>query len=386
MAAGYIQTIDKNYAEADSFFSQAAKTLPPERMAQLQMRLLKLINKVAAVQKIDSSFESTIVPEFRWLMGARGYDWDGFRHDDAFDWIKKQLANDYTLQSEFVKSECMLSQKIFYSNDKNLLAMKRFLEKANKADFENLCVELSDVQLKDIYEFEGVRLAYEDSIDASILKMSLSGDGQNKVLPGNPFNARIQDCHDCDFETKQKQKYSKLSFLKKIREIELEAKEGKEVYNNSLLLGNAFYNMSHYGNARVFYECKILGESHSQPDYIEEPFRPMLLNMEMAEKYYNRALEAAANDEQLAKCYYQLAKCQRNIWYNLNVYNRKEDDFNEPMVALNTIGGFSKLRLYSNTQYYKDVIKECGYFRSYIKTSPPADLRDGKSNKVISHH
>jgi len=49
----------------------------------------------------------------------------------------------------------------------------------------------------------------------------------------------------------------------------------EEVYTNSLLLGNAFYNITHFGNARIFMSPKlrdmvlvpIVLESQSKNDY-----------------------------------------------------------------------------------------------------------------------
>jgi hypothetical protein len=126
--------------------------------------------------------------------------------------------------------------------------------------------------------------------------------------------------------------------------------------------------MSHFGNARIFYESKVLGEGHYSPYAIDSTFRPMLTSNQIATKYYNLALSAAKTDEQKAKCYYMLAKCERNHWYNDHLYSRDEYGYNDNgMVDLKSIYNFKSLQQYSNTQYYRDVIKECSYFRSFTK-------------------
>jgi hypothetical protein len=87
-------------------------------------------------------------------------------------------------------------------------------------------------------------------------------------------------------------------------------------------------------------------------------------------KYYNLALNAARTDEQRAKCQYLLAKCQRNEWYNRNMFLNKnyvEYDYNGP--DFTAWDGFKALKQYPNTQYYSEVLKECGYFRTYIHQS-----------------
>lgn len=79
----------------------------------------------------------------------------------------------------------------------------------------------------------------------------------------------------------------------------------------------------------------------------------------------------AQNDEQKARCQFMLAKCEQNQWYNeqdsvntkTNRYSSnqsKDPDF----IAWD---GFKALKKYSNTQYYKEAIKECGYFKTYTE-------------------
>src|ERR1043165_7118306 len=124
------------------------------------------------------------------------------------------------------------------------------------------------------------------------------------VMPGNPFTGRLQDCHDCDHEAPQKIKYTKLSLLKKMKEMEDKIKAGTDVYTNAMLLANAFYNITHYGNARAFYENEIIGAGHYSPFSIDSAFRAWATDMSLASKYYTQGLAAAKTDEQKAKCYF----------------------------------------------------------------------------------
>jgi hypothetical protein len=57
-----------------------------------------------------------------------------------------------------------------------------------------------------------------------------------------------------------------------------------------------------------------------------------------------------------------LAKCERNQWYN-----DEPTDHDYWKNAFKAWNGFKTLKQqYANTQFYKEVIKECGYFRTYI--------------------
>lgn len=155
--------------------------------------------------------------------------------------------------------------------------------------------------------------------------------------------------------------------MQKIKELKDKIASGKDIYSNSLLLANTYYNISHYGNDRPFYECAILGESQYSPFAIDSIYRGMLTNMRLPATYYQFALKAATNDEQKAKCHYMLAKCERNHWYNQHFYNDEKNEFNENfMIPLSALNQFQLLKQYPNTQFYKEVIKECGYFGKYV--------------------
>ena len=102
--------------------------------------------------------------------------------------------------------------------------------------------------------------------------------------------------------------------------------------------------------------------------------------MERAKKYYTLAQQHASTDEQRAKIAYMLAKVERNEFYNERYFFKDDwsgvhleervnfkDDWNgvrlEERVDFKDWQGFKELRKYPHTQYYKEVIRECGYFR-----------------------
>ena len=141
----------------------------------------------------------------------------------------------------------------------------------------------------------------------------------------------------------------------------------EDVYTNSLLLGNAFYNISHFGNGRTFYEISIVGYG-SSPYSFRDSMKKMITNCDVSKGYYQKALLAATTNEQKAKCVYLISKCERNEYYN-NKYNNVTNWWSIEDDKINFIAwnGFKTLKKdYSDTQYYQDVIAECGYFNTYI--------------------
>lgn len=367
LAAGYLNMLNKNYNKASAYYSQAEKILPREKLPQAQLRLLKVVNRIAATPVVDNKLENDVLDDIQWLSSLNETSAPKFRYADALEWIKITFSDRYKKQKDYVKSECFVSTPAFYASDKNVEAMKSFLDKQGKSAFEQLCANFYRMKKSDLLEYQAVRLAFEDKLQDAITKMEQVKGNANRQLAGNPFNGRINDCHDCDHAASQKVKYTKLSLLGKMKEMQDKVTAGDDVYNNALLLANAYYNITHYGNARVFYEGEVIGSGHYSPFAIDSVFQDFLVDMKMAAKYYNLALNAAQTDEQKAKCQYMLAKCQRNQWYNETVYNNRNNEFKDnPKGDFKAWNSFKALKQYVNTQYYKEVIKECGYFRTYV--------------------
>lgn len=364
-AAGYLAMLGKDYTKAQAQYALADKVATKDKMQQAQLRLLKIVNKIAAANRIDTGLESELLPELTWLTTPDETPCSAIRFANAWEWILNIMALRYNNQKEWVKAECFHSNAKFYTSNANVEAMKAFIDKPNKTPYEAICASLYVKKKDDLILYQAVRLTFDDKLQEAIAKTEQVPNAELELL-GNPFNGRILDCHDCDHEAPQKIKYTRISMLRKMKEMEEKITANEDVYNNAVLLANAFYNITHYGNARYFYEGKILGEGHWSPFAIDSVFMGLLTDMKLPIKYYTTALQAAKTDEQKAKCRYMLAKCERNEWYNVKVYSNSDNEYGYNGPDFKAWENFKALQQYSNTQYYKDVIKECGYFRTYI--------------------
>jgi len=186
----------------------------------------------------------------------------------------------------------------------------------------------------------------------------------------NPFNMRLNDCHDCDFEIQPRPTLTAMDVLKTMQKMKSALRGGKNKYNNAYLLANAFYNISFYGNSRVFFQSPITGSDPYTPFDIAVAFRPMLLSNKIAERYYLMARDAAVNKEQKARCTFMAAKCEKNESYNL-VYNAAGKDGDQWNTDVNDqyFGKyFAALATgYKDTRFYQEILKECGFFRNYVR-------------------
>lgn len=368
IALGYLQSLNGEYTKADKTYDGVASKLPKTPLAEGQLRILRFVNNLNKITKINSSTEKTILKDLNWIYKELpSHTIENLRFNNAISGSKTYLAALYKGQKNYVMSELFLPTDDFYDNDKNLQAMKGFLSKTKKSPIETLAVSIYTFKLSDINNFQSVKAAFADNIPEAIAFMKESDGTQYAEFLGNPFNGNIKDCHDCEHAAYQRRKFTQIEFLKIVKEMEDNLANNNDVYNNSLLLGNAFYNISHFGNARSFYEGSIVGYG-SDPTYFREAIKKMIVSSVLPKKYYQKAFEAATTKEQKAKCVYLLSKCERNEYYDQMFYSQNKSwwDYYDEGVTSSARNGFRILQKeYSDTNYYQEVIAECGSFNTF---------------------
>lgn len=377
LSLGYLQTLKGDYANADKNFDKAVKTLPKTELAGMQLRLLRFVNNLNKIDKLTDKNEKTIIADLNWLYNElpKTYKGQEFRYQNASSWSRSYLSTLYREKGNLVLAEIFGESRYsywndgnaFYDDEKNLQGIKTFLAKSNKTEIENIGAGIYSLSLKDINNFQAVQATFKNKIPEAIEFLKQTDSVQHYKFLGNPFNGSIKDCHDCDHVAYQKRKYTQMDFLTTIKEMQDKLAKNEDVYTNSLLLGNAFYNISHFGNGRTFYEISIVGYG-SSPYSFRDSMKKMITDCSVSKMYYQKALQAATTKEQKAKCVYLISKCERNEYYNTK-YNsvRYWWDANDDKVNFIAWNGFKTLQKdYSDTKYYQDVIAECGYFNTYV--------------------
>jgi hypothetical protein len=377
IALGYLQTLKGDYTNADANFDKAEKIMPKTELAKYQLRLLRFVNNLSKIDKLTNKNEQTILADLNWLYQElpKTYKGGEFRYQNASSWSRNYLASLYKATANPVMAEVFGESRYsywndgnaFYDNEKNLLAMKAFLNKSDKTEIEKIGAGIYSLKLKDINNFQAVQATFKNKIPEAIAFIRETDSVQYYNFLGNPFNGNIKDCHDCEHAAYQKKKYSQIEFLSTIKSMQDKVAQKEEVYMNNLLLGNAFYNITHFGNGRTFYEISIVGYG-SSPYSFRDSMKKMITNCDLPKMYYQKAFEAATTKEQKAKCIYLLSKCERNDYYN-NKYNNVTNWWSVEDDKVNFIAwsGFKTLKKdYSDTKYYQDVIAECGYFKTYM--------------------
>ena len=167
-------------------------------------------------------------------------------------------------------------------------------------------------------------------------------------------------------------------FLNKIIEIESILQKNPISAMDNFLYANALYNLSYFGNSdRATTTYRSVAYIHT-PKLQEE-------KLNLALKHYEIALNNSQDNELKAKTTYQIAKTKLALFdlkYDKDGYpqglswmyskNQKyfygsDDKFYEDFLLKDGKKYFDNLQQnYKDTKYYKELLKECGDFRTYI--------------------
>ncbi|WP_154402491.1 hypothetical protein [Mucilaginibacter endophyticus] len=374
VAAGYLNFLDSNYTAAGKYYATAKSQFPAgDKMIVAQAKLLDMMLYIKSLKKMDANAEAKLIEPLNWLANLRDNKLKikDLRFSNAISVCNLAISRLYKKQGNAIREICFNNNaQDFYADSARVQHMIDLLNKPDKTAFEQAMLRYYPITLNNLYYHQAIMLAYQQKLPEAIAQLKKMTP-ENFLLAGNPFTGRLTDCHDCDHEAPQKQKFTPLSFLQTLYTLDTEIKQGKNVYRNAYAAANAYYNITYYGNARLFYESDVVATGPTGRYYYEgEPrMDDKLTSMQVAIKYYQLARKNAATDEQRARCTFMLSKCALNEVYNDPGFNGYEK-LSEGKISKSVIDAyynyFAELKAkYNQTAYYKEALKECGYFRTY---------------------
>lgn len=368
LAAAYLLSAEKKYDQAKHFYSKAKVLVYSNEYLLTQIHKLEFVSKISQVSKIDKKFEEQILADILSYKKLRNGDYPDkanyINSEGVYFWTLRVLYEKYINNGDFVKAECLYQKNSeqFYENSSLHQQMLQFMEKKDKTKYEKFILSIYPITKTDIYDWDAVQLFYVGKYKEVISMYEACPGSGDKLLYADPFSIHINDCHDCDFKDTSQIKISKLTFVKKIISlINSLNKNPKITAEKYFTLANAFYNTTYFGNSRVFYQTAV----KRYDDYIDVNATDTakttipITNCSLAEKYYMLAFDNSTNSEFKAKCLFMAAKCEQNDFYVKR--------------PLDYVGNFHAGKYFhqlekdfSRTEYYQEIIKECGYFRKYV--------------------
>jgi hypothetical protein len=290
---------------------------------------------------------------------------------------RQYLENGNELRAELAEP----SPDEFYRNTIKTQEMIDFMLRTNHTPFEKYVLAGYPIKLTELYDVLAVGEMYAGNFEAARTIYAKHPDAGTNELLGNPFNIHIVDCHDCDHAKPMKTPYTKRKFVDKILEMNSKANDltldAKERATNYFLVANGFYNMTWYGNARLLSSTVVnwnYMDSNHFAGYSDSNENAIKIegyyDCSAASEYYLKAFALSTDAEFKAKCIWMAAKCEHNRWLETDYTIENLDAFKAGVY-------FRSLRdEYSNTQYYKQVIAECGYFCQFINPGNQTCIRN----------
>jgi hypothetical protein len=273
------------------------------------------------------------------------------------------LSEKYRKFGDAVKAQCLdnTHDRSFYDDPSKMTDLIKLMDKPSKTNFETFILEVYPFTRADLFEYQAINLVFQHHLKEALAKLSECEGAGEGTFQGDPFLIHINDCHDCDHQAFHGEALTKRAFIKQM--IALEAKTAtkpKEAASAYFLLGNGFYNITYFGNGRAFYETPVKSNDvlwEFSSSYTN--FSDAIYDCSKAGECYRKAMELSTDPEFKAKCCFMAAKCEQNQFF----INKTKDN----LVDFKSGEYFKLLKSnYSNTDYYQDIIRECGYFKIFL--------------------
>jgi hypothetical protein len=184
---------------------------------------------------------------------------------------------------------------------------------------------------------------------AEAAKAYRSGAAPSTKLGTEPFALRVLDCHDCDHVTYAEAPWTHASLAARLAELAQTARgKGAAAGNAALLVGNAMYNLTWYGNARV-----VLANTHQR---LQAP--------RAAERWFKRAYDLSTDREVRAKAAFFAAKAELGAL--LAADDRDGGDGRGDTLPIPKTW-FPVVESLEDTAYFQEIVRECAHFRRWAE-------------------
>lgn len=363
----YFNIYSKKYNEAQKILDKLLISYPQSHEVQTASYILYLLS----LEKIDKEAENRIIDNIEKLIDAN------HTSNATYEYTLSVIAKLYKKQN--LDFNTFLVENYSYIDYTNL-----DLEKFKI--FEEFLSKPQDSKLKSYLQkkYQKLTTNSQDFYFAKVailinnLKFKEALDTNFSILDSylefNPFNGLIRGNN----RSGKKNEISIKLFLNKIIKIQTILEENPNSVIDNYLYANTLYNLSYFGNSdRVTTTYRSVAFIHTPK--LQE------IKLNLALKHYELALKNSNNSELKAKITYQMAKVKLALFdlkYDKDGYpqtlswmdskNKKytygfDTDFYEKYLVQDGKKYFDDLeKNYKDTKYYKELLKECSDFRTYI--------------------
>jgi hypothetical protein len=264
--------------------------------------------------------------------------------------VRSLLADGYLARDRCVEAELLragaCAQRSVWSDPRFVEAMIARAS-APRTAFDRFMLEGAGYNAGGLRDELGLLQFRRGDLEAAQRTFRQKGAGATP-LGTDPFVIHIRDCHDCDHATYANAPWTRASFALRIIDLRARAESpGAVGAAAALQLGNGYYNITWFGNARSFFEATHVGADINE-----------------AEAWYKRAYQRFPSREDQAQAAFMAAKSELARLLS-------EQGSNDPdQVAQNLpipTTWFPIVRTFADTKYYAEILRECGHYRRWAR-------------------
>lgn len=368
LASGYIKILAGDYGKAASSL-QLAQPSANDTLMLGQKAILKSILAVKQLTSINPQVENEM---YAHIQAINALKHPALRSQSAARYILTTMAVIYKKQGDLMKCELAYPRGLeYYTSPAATQKIIDFKNSNNHNALEQYLANEYSLSIPQLKHIKSVQYLYSGNVEAAYKEHSF-----NETLRCNPFIVEVNDCYSCGLtEEHEYWEESGSEFLRCMVDKKTTADNSTNrntKAKNYFEYANGLYNITGFGCAKYMFISPVTYASNVGDLYNKTlPYVKLgYTNCRYAMAYYNKAEELSTDKEFKAKCAWMAAKCEQNMWYEKQFlasadeyYHRSDTDF-----VADKYFAIMKEK-YSKTKYFEEVIKECGYFCTYITHS-----------------
>jgi hypothetical protein len=398
VAAAYLAYISKNYTVAKEYLANTDKMAPTEKVKD-QVALVRLLVTINEKQAVDSSFEATLLPSVQWLAGKVKSEGKGTQNYYYNEWsagpwkqfyrnlFSEILAKAYHKQGAVEKEALCIGNgesilgsswigntEDFVHNEmatKDLLALNKLLHAAKKSAWEQYCCTHFPMKADAVTDVIAMSHTRDYNFATALEWLNKIKDPGLMKLERNPFGDMLKDNQD-DLFAFDKGAFNKTGFVKEMAALMNKEKQHTATAADLYKLGVGYYNMTYYGRAWQTVKYYRSGSDGYGIPPNATSFQKEYYGCFTAEKYFQKAMQAAADNNVKARCLFMMAKCaQKRIaqpaydYNNQAAYDKASTDY---MYKFTHSQYFPALQKdYGNTPFFKEAVNTCSYLKDFVE-------------------
>lgn len=398
LAAAHATLISGDYPSARKLLDDAKKLKLSTRL-QDQWAMSNLLLTINAKESMDAAFERQLLPSLQWLEKKAATDAEYARFyrrlfTDVLS-IKYKKTNNAKevlcigvagwINEKYVKDGWgyfgpgALTILRYQMTAPQVEQLIQLMESKKLNDFEQYLVTHNSFSKDDVNDVAGTTwlrqfdFAAAEKWFAKVSPAYYKQDPYTTYLAANPFADLIEDTHA---PTKQDtEKYTKLTFARKMWGLEQEAKTMKEPDRQAKAyyeLAKGLYQMSYWGNSWLLVHYDWSGNDGLHGANELQPGDKEYYGVYKAEEYYKKAFDLTTDKNFKARCLFMMAKCdQKQIpvpaWSDYKEYGdyeKAQQAYSKNIMANKHFPILAKE--YSTTAFYKEAFNTCSYLKDFV--------------------